>query len=214
MKSFCARFTIIGITIFACLISLKTILAQTNINLSVSQPPQLVVNAGEDATIDVGEDITLGGSPAATGGSDNYNYSWNHPSYLDNSIIANPVATPPGNLTFTLTVADENGCSASDAVSVIVIGGTGINDDIKNLSLNIFPNPGNGSFTITFSSVFNGKDLRIKVTNLSGQKVYEEICDIKPGTEKGIDISYLPEGFYILTIDGISTHHERQLIIQ
>jgi hypothetical protein len=214
MKSFCTRFTTIVITIFAGLIILKTSLAQTNINLSVSQPPQLIVNAGEDATIDVGEDITLGGSPAATGGSGNYNYSWNHTSYLDNSIIEHPLATPPGNLTFTLTVTDENGCSESDAVSIIVIGGSGIDDNMKNLSINIFPNPGDGSFTITFSSAFNEKDLRIKVTNLSGQKVYEEICAIKPGMEKEIDISYLPEGFYILTIDGESTHHERQLIIQ
>lgn len=214
MKSIYTKFAAIGITIFAGLIILKTTLAQTNINLSVSQPPKLVVDAGDDATIDVGDNITLGGAPTATGGSGNYIYSWNRYPYLDDPAIANPVATPPGNLTFTVTVTDENDCSESDEVSIIVIGGTGINDDITEFRLNIFPNPGSGTFTIAFSDVINEKDLRIVVSNLSGQKVYEEACHISHGCEKTIDISYLPEGFYIITIDGVSIHHERQLIIQ
>lgn len=214
MKSIYTKFTATGIIIFAGLIILKTTLAQTNINLSVSQPPQLIVDAGEDATIDVGDNITLGGTPTAAGGTGDYIYSWNKLPYLDDPAIANPVATPPGNLTFTVTVTDENGCSESDAVSIKVPGGTGINDDITKFSLNIFPNPGSGTFTIAFSDVINEKDLRIVVTNLSGQIVYEEICYINHGREKTIDISYLPEGFYILTIDGESIHYERQLIIQ
>jgi hypothetical protein len=208
------KYTVTGITIFICLISLKITCAQTSINLSVSQPPQLVVDAGEDATINVGENATLGGTPTAAGGSGNYIYSWNRRPYINDPAIPNPIATPPGNLTFTVTVTDENGCSESDAVSIIVIGGTGINDDITNISVRIFPNPGSGSFTIGFSNGVNEKDLRITVTNLSGQKVFEEICDISSGKEKEIDISYLPKGFYILTIDGKTINHERQLIIQ
>jgi len=214
MKSIYTKFTEVGIALFIGLININIAYGQTNINLSVSQPPQLIVDAGEDATINVGENITLGGTPTAEGGSGSYIYSWNHPSYLDNSIIANPVATPPGNLTFAITVTDDNGCSESDTVSIIVIGGTGINDDITSISLRIFPNPGSGSFTIAFSNAVNEKDLRITINNLSGQKVYEEICDIKSGLEKEIDISHLPEGFYFLIINGKSTHHERQLIIQ
>jgi hypothetical protein len=214
MKSTGNKFTVIGIIIFTGLTSFKTTLAQTNINLGVSQPPQLIVNAGDDATINAGEDITLGGTPTAAGGSGNYVYSWDRWSHVNDPAIANPVAVPPGNLTFTVTVTDGNGCTQSDAVTITVIGGTGINDDISNTEVIIFPNPGSGYFIIKFSDVINEKDLIIKVSNLSGQKVYEEICYINPGTEKEIDISCLPEGFYILTIDGGSTHHERQIIIQ
>ncbi len=214
MKSIWKRFTTVCIIIFACLISLKTTLAQTNINLSVIQPPQLIADAGDDATINVGENITLGGTPTATGGTGDYIYSWDRWSHVNDPAIPNPIATPPGNLTFVVTVTDENGCSESDAVSIIVIGGTGINDDITNISLRIFPNPGSGLFTIAFSNAVNEQYLRITVNNLSGQKVYEEVCDIKPGIEKQIDISYLPEGLYILTINGETTNYERQLIIQ
>ncbi len=214
MKSTGNKFAIIGIIVFAGLTSFKTTLAQTNVNLGVSQPPQLIVDAGDDATIDVGDNITLGGTPTATGGSGNYTYSWDRWSHVNDPSIPNPVTTPPGSLTFTVTVTDGNGCTQSDAVTITVIGGTGINDDILKTGVIIFPNPGSGYFIIEFSGVINEKDLIIKVTNLSGQKVYEEICDIKPGTEKEIDISYLPAGFYILTLDGESTHHERQIIIQ
>jgi hypothetical protein len=214
MKSIYTKHTIVGITLFICLISLKTIYAQTTINLSVSQPPQLIVDAGDDATIDVGESITLGGTPTATGGSGSYVYSWSRWPYLNDRTVPNPISTPPGNLTFIVTVTDDNGCSESDEVSIIVIGGTGINDDITNIGLRIFPNPGSGSFTIVFLNAVNEKDFIITVNNLSGQKVYEEICDIKPGIEKQIDISYLPEGLYILTVNGGTTNYERRLIIQ
>lgn len=213
MKPIYTKFAIIGITIFLCLTSLKTALSQTTVNISAEQPPQLIVDAGDDATINVGEGVTLGGTPAATGGSGNYIFNWNHPSYLDNSIIANPLATPPGNLTFTLTVTDENGCSESDAASITVLGGTGINDSKTNIDLVIFPNPGSGKFTIVFSNSINEKHLVITVTNLSGQKVYEEICDAKPDFQKEIDISFLSGGFYILTIEGQSIYLDRQLIL-
>lgn len=214
MKSIYTKFTEAGIAFFIGLISLNTTYAQTNINLSVSQPPQLVVDAGDNATINVGESVTLGGTPTAAGGSGNYVYSWDRWSHVNDRTLPNPIASPPGDITFVVTVTDDNGCSESDAVSIIVIGGTGINDDITNIGLRIFPNPGNGLFTIAFSDVVNEKDLRITVNDLSGQKVYEEIFNIKPGIEMKIDISYLPEGFYILTIDGENTNHESQLIIQ
>jgi hypothetical protein len=213
MKPGYTKFIIIGTTIFLGLTSLKITFSQTTVNISAEQPPQLIVDAGDDATINEGEGVTLGGTPAATGGSGNYIYNWNHTSYLDNSIIANPLATPPGNLTFTLTVTDENGCTESDAASVTVIGGTGISDSKTNIDLNIFPNPNNGKFTIVFSNSINEKGLHITVTNLSGQKVYEEVFNAKPDFQKEIDISFLSGGFYILTIEGASIHLDRQLIL-
>ncbi|UCH14005.1 MAG: T9SS type A sorting domain-containing protein [Bacteroidales bacterium] len=214
MKPIYKKLAFTGITILIGLTGLKTVLSQTTVNISAEQPPQLTVDAGDDATINVGEGITLGGTPAATGGSGNYIYNWSHPTYLDNSIIANPLATPPGNLTFTLTVTDENGCTESDAASITVLGGTGVKDSETGIDLNIFPNPGSGKFTIAFSNSFNEKRILITVTNLSGQKVYEEICDVKPDFQKEIDISFLSGGFYILTIEGESIYLDRQLILR
>jgi hypothetical protein len=193
---------------------LQKSMAQTIISISAVQAPALVADAGENATIDVGEEITIGGSPTATGGTGSYTYQWNYSSFLDNPAIANPVGIPPGSLTFYVTVTDEEGCTDSDGVYITVIGGTGINDSETNTGLSVFPNPGNGVLTIVLTGIFDEKQIKISITNLSGQRVYENICNFEPVLEKEIDMSYLSKGFYILTIDGKSTHLERQLIIQ
>ncbi len=203
-----------GIIILVMVIGLQKGMAQTIINISAVQAPALVADAGENATIDVGEEITIGGSPTATGGTGSYTYQWNYSSFLDNPYIANPVGIPPGSLTFYVTVTDEEGCTDSDGIYITVIGGTGINYSETNTGLSVFPNPGNGKFAIVITNNFGEKQLKIAVTNLSGQKVYEDLCDIKVDLEKDIDLSYLSKGFYILTIDGGSTHLERQLIVQ
>ena len=213
MKSNYWWFLSSGIIIIISIMSLQKNLAQTIINIFAVQAPELVADAGDNATIDVGDEITIGGSPTATGGSGSYTYQWNHPAYLNNPAIANPGALPPGNLTFTVTVTDDEGCSDSDGISIIVIGGTGINDSKTNINLSIFPNPGNGTFTILIANTYNERQLKIIITNLAGQKVYEEIYDVKVYLEKEIDISHLSKGFYILTIDWESTHADRQLIL-
>lgn len=194
--------------------SLQNSTAQTTVNISVVQAPELVADAGENATIDVGEEITIGGSPTAAGGTGSYTYQWNYSSFLDNPYIANPVGIPPGSLTFYVTVTDEEGCTDSDGIYITVIGGTGINDSGTNTGLSIFPNPCNGKFTVAITGIFDEKQVKISITNLSGQRVYENIYNVEPVLEKEIDVSNLSKGFYILTIDGKSTHLERQLIIQ
>ena len=203
----------IVITIVFLLTIFQRTYSQTIINLAVNQPSQLVANAGDDATINVGEDIAIGGSPTATGGLSPYSYNWNYASYLNNPAIPNPVATPPGNLKFTVTVTDDNGCTGSDAVTITVIGGTGIYDSKTDIKLNIYPNPSSGSFTIAIDNIINDRELKIVINSLSGQKAYEEVFNVKVRFEKEIDISQWPKGFYIMTIDGESTHLTKQLIL-
>lgn len=73
-----------------------------------------VANAGEDVAICEGESAQLN----ASGGT---GYSWNFAGYLNDNLIANPIATPPtGSTTFTVTVKDANNCSSTDAVKVTV----------------------------------------------------------------------------------------------
>jgi hypothetical protein len=67
---------------------------------------------------------TLNGS--ATGGTPAYTYSWFPSTNLSNASIANPVFTPNttsgcSNYSYTLTVTDANGCSATRVVEVKVV---------------------------------------------------------------------------------------------
>ena len=79
-----------------------------------------VVNAGPNATICLNESAQLNAS--VNGGQNPLIYSWTFASTLNNSAIANPVATPLVNTNYTLTVTDGNGCVGTDAVLVVVNG--------------------------------------------------------------------------------------------
>ncbi len=86
--------------------------------LQVNVKPSPLANAGNDAGINPGAAVTIGGSPAATGGALPYTYSWAPATGLSASNIANPNASPSIPTNYTLTVTGSNGCKGKDEVMV------------------------------------------------------------------------------------------------
>ena len=82
-----------------------------NVVVTVNYPPP--ANAGTNVSICIGESGTLN----ASGG---INYHWSPATGLSNPDIANPVATPASQTTYTVTVTDANTCSATDDVVVSI----------------------------------------------------------------------------------------------
>ncbi|MBE2206966.1 MAG: hypothetical protein IAE84_05240, partial [Saprospiraceae bacterium] len=80
--------------------------------------PLLTANAGADANFCSPGSVGIGGTPAATQGVPGYTYSWSPAGTLSNSGIANPTASPASPTTYTLTVTDARGCTATDNVTV------------------------------------------------------------------------------------------------
>ena len=81
----------------------------------------LTVKAGADQEMTSGSSVQLDGS--ASGGTAPYNYKWSPSTGLSSSTVANPTARPAATTTYTLTVTDNNGGSATDAMVVTVSGG-------------------------------------------------------------------------------------------
>lgn len=73
----------------------------------------IVADAGSNVTICVGASTQL----QASGGTE---YLWLPANGLDNNTIANPIATPDGNITYTVTVGDGTGCFFDDQMTVTV----------------------------------------------------------------------------------------------
>ncbi|MBN2613271.1 MAG: T9SS type A sorting domain-containing protein [Bacteroidales bacterium] len=187
--------------------------AQTSMQLNVIQPAELIANAGTDVTIDVGNSTILGGTPAATGGTGSLTYQWSFDTYLDNGTTENPTATPPGNLTFTLTATDERGCTANDEVSVTVIGGTSVKENETEALVKLFPNPTSGAFTLSIEQV-KSSEFAISIISLSGTKVFETIVKPTGNTlTTDIDISNLARGCYFLRITGNRESIIRQIVL-
>ncbi len=82
-------------------------------NVTVIVNPLPVINIIPDSSICIGSTIQL----AASGGTD---YSWSPSAFLNDSSVANPMASPLSNTSYRVTVTDANGC-VSNAVTDIVV---------------------------------------------------------------------------------------------
>jgi|GEM_PF-2528964 len=74
-------------------------------------PNAITIN---DDSVCVGSSIQL----EASGGSF---YHWSPGDFLNDSTIANPIATPVASTTFTVMISDVMGCSTSDEISIHVL---------------------------------------------------------------------------------------------
>lgn len=84
-----------------------------SISANVNDVNTAIADAGIDVTINKGETIQLTASGGGT-------YSWSPLTGLDNSSISNPIANPTITTTYTLLITDNNGCTATDELTITV----------------------------------------------------------------------------------------------
>jgi gliding motility-associated-like protein len=171
-------------TVYTVTVSNST--CSTTKKITVTVLKSAMADAGEDKTILAGQSVTLNGN--ATG--DNMSYLWTPSVYLDDPTKLNPIATPPSDITYTLTVQSD--CSIStDKVFIKVYpkieiantftpNGDGINDTWNIPSISAFSNP------------------KLKVVNRVGQLVYES-KSAQPWDGK-FNGKNLPTGVYYYTL--------------
>lgn len=86
--------------------------------ITVTVHPAPVAHAGNDVEACVGAGVSIGGSPAATGGTAPFTYAWAPTTGLNDATAANPIATPSATTSYVLTVTDQHGCTDTDTVLV------------------------------------------------------------------------------------------------
>ncbi len=84
----------------------------------IIQPEELIVDAGEDLTVDLGYNVDLHAlvSPLFR----QVTFQWLPPESLNCSDCADPIATPADNTTYTVMIVDETNCVAVDSITVRV----------------------------------------------------------------------------------------------
>ena len=150
-----------------------------SIDASLLDPAPLFVDAGEDVTIELGDNTDLEAvvsPPLAI-----VDYSWLPDTFLTCYICPDPTAEPPNTTTFTVTVTNQAGCTASDEVTVFLI---------KNRPIYI-PNAftPNGDGTNDFFTIFGGKSGRkiqlLRIYNRWGALLFEgqdmDLGDVSQG---------------------------------
>jgi hypothetical protein len=113
----CSSFTLNGQTYNASgnytQVRTNTAGCDSTITMNLTIMPLPIITKSNDTTICAGSTVNL----LASGGQ---NFVWSPAGSLSNATIANPVASPQTNTTYSVTVTGQNGCSATAQVSVLV----------------------------------------------------------------------------------------------
>ncbi|MDH5296446.1 MAG: gliding motility-associated C-terminal domain-containing protein [Nitrospirota bacterium] len=161
--------------------------------------PLPVADAGPDYTIIIGESVTIGGAPTAPPNSD---VAWDGENTLDDFTDPNPEASPEETTIYVVTVIDENGCIAQDAVTVFVVPEPPDTDG--NLFIpNIF-SP-NGDMQNDYLRIYGGPftNLKMEIFNRWGQKVYETDTQMNSGWDGRFSGAPSPIGAYFFQFSAI-----------
>jgi PKD repeat protein len=103
--------------------------------------------------------------------------------------------------TLTASYTDANGCQASAQLSIIVEQCAGLSDQ-SNTSIEVFPNPNSGFFTI------KGADINslLKIMDLNGKLIYKTLAN---SSTILVDVPQVSNGFYYLEIVNPSGNAQR-----
>ncbi len=78
----------------------------------------ITAEAGNDNFVCIGSNIIIGGTPSAIGGFGTISYFWLPDSTLNNSSIANPLASPIVPTKYRLTATDKKLCKSIDSITI------------------------------------------------------------------------------------------------
>jgi hypothetical protein len=174
--------------------------------LTVDNP--LIAYAGNDYILCGGTNVTLGGMPAAAGGSGSYTYLWSPGTGLNSFNIANPIASSSSGLNnYVLTVTDNYGCTATDTMLLNI--GSSSSSAIINFSMcfgsnylfngNLLTNSGIYLDTITnYLGCDSTITLNLFVFPNSTSSISQSICNGSTFLFNGVNLSMA--GTYIDTL--------------
>jgi len=170
--------------IYSLTVSDPSTLCTNTSSVSIDIYPLPVADAGPDATISLGNSTLLNGQGGST-------YSWSPVTGLNNPNISAPLASPIVTTTFELTVADINGCTDSDSLTITVI--TDYNLTVQNL---MTANGDGYNDKWIIKNIENYPGTEVIVVNREGQQVFYSSSYDNTWTGLNKNGVPLPDGTY------------------
>ena len=177
-----ATYTVTGTDAFGC-----SNTAQTTV--TVNALPNVTANASGDSLC-TGDLLTLTGGGATS-------YIW------DNSVINGTPFVPSGTQTYTVTGTDNNNCTNTASVTVVVSSCIGLEDINSTAILNVYPNPSTGIFQLQAK-----EEVQIAVYSVEGRLIQQ--MQLIPGNHL-LNLEKEATGIYLLQINTSNGQYRMKL---
>jgi hypothetical protein len=177
-----ATYTVTGTDAFGC-----SNTAQTTV--TVNALPNVTANASGDSLC-TGDLLTLTGGGAST-------YTW------DNSVTDGTPFVPSGTQTYTVTGTDNNNCTNTASVTVVVSSCIGLEDINTTAILNVYPNPSTGIFQLQVK-----EEVQIVVYSVEGRLIQQ--MQLIPGNHL-LNLENEATGIYLLQINTSNGQYRMKL---
>ena len=147
--------------------------------------------------------VTLTGTP--TGGV------WSGPGVTGSTF--SPTSAGVGLHTAIYSYTDANGCEGITSVNVQVNACVGLAENILANGVSVYPNPNNGSFTLSVNA--NVGALTIKITDMQGRVVYASVDkNVNAGFVKQISLDTQSSGMYLMHILANGEQRTEKIAVQ
>jgi hypothetical protein len=176
--------------------------------VTVTQPNTLTITK---TRISASCNTCSNGSATAipVGGTGPYTYSWT--GGATSQTISNKA-----HGTYQVCVTDANGCNICDTVLIkvnIPLGLSASGQDGSDLSMNAYPNPTSGNFTLEISSAVK-QDLYIRLVNVMGQVVFSDKASQANLYTKTIYLEGYANGIYVLQLQTAEGTLTKRIVLQ
>jgi hypothetical protein len=177
--------------------------ATDSISITVNASPTVTFNAQATACLS-DPAFTLTGSPA--GGT------FSGPGVAGNMFSPNSAGV--GTQTLVYSYTDANGCTASDNAIVTVNACVGVDEPFVAAGMNLFPNPNNGSFTLTINDA-DYTEITMELVTVEGRVVYsDKASEVKGVYVKQLDLTAHANGIYFLRVTANGQSYMQKVVKQ
>jgi len=170
----------------------------SSIDITVNDLPVVTANA-TDNLICEGTEVTLSGTGAAS-------YSW------DNNVTDGVAFTPASTNIYTVIGTDANGCKGTAQVTVTLKVCTGVMKPSNSISLEVYPNPNHGTFTLQFDSK-KSESIEVIVYDSKGMVQYRGLENTGNGQVSKILNLNLPKGIYQIQLISDDVNSTQKFVV-
>jgi hypothetical protein len=171
-------------------------------SVTITEPTELTVTAsGTDPSCIGCADGSI--TASATGGTGPYTYSYN-----GTPVPSTVTGVPAG--TYCFDVTDNNGCTTQACVT-LTDPPVGIAEEVKPISLNVYPNPVYEVFTIEME-LAKETGVNISLHTISGSLVFTNYREANGYYKENVDISNLAAGMYVLNVQAQGENMVRRIV--